>query len=322
MPSRPKHRDWDSQRLDRSGAVGQFSPRMSEHFGSGRPGFAKPFCADAPLGVFDSGLGGLTVVHALRERLPAEHIIYLGDTARVPYGTRSPETVVRYARSCAAVLLARNVKAVIVACNTVSAVALDVLRAELDLPVIGVVEPGATAAVAAAEVAATERNQVLKIGVLGTNGTVRSGAYTKAVASRTTRFEVVAQSAPLLVPLVEEGWLEGTVPRLAVERYLAPLIDAGVGAIVLGCTHYPLLKSLIADVAERLAGWPIPVVDSARATAEAVGELLVDGRIVGRGAESELGELTLLVTDLPASFDLAARRFLGEDLPAVEQIDL
>jgi glutamate racemase len=276
--------------------------------------------SDSPLGVFDSGLGGLTVARALRSRLPSERIVYLGDTARVPYGTRSAETVVRYARGCARLLTDRGVKALVVACNTVSAVALDILRAELDLPVIGVVEPGARAAVDALEglgkVAA-------KIGVLGTMGTVASGAYPRAVGQISTRLEVVANAAPLLVPLVEEGWLEGDVPRLAVRRYVEPLIDAGARVIVLGCTHYPLLKGIIADVAGQLAGRPVPVVDSAEATAQAVVRFITEERIAPSGEPPSVDqELELLVTDLPSSFGKVAERFLGASASRVKQVDL
>ncbi|HXK19895.1 MAG TPA: glutamate racemase, partial [Polyangiaceae bacterium] len=239
---------------------------------SGSPGRAS---ADAPLGVFDSGLGGLTVAAALRRALPRERIVYLGDTARVPYGTRSAETVVRYARGCARLLIERGVKALIIACNTVSAVAVDILRAELDLPVLGVVEPGARAALAA--LSGSRSNG--PVGVLGTVGTVASGAYPRAVSQLSTRIEVVAQAAPLLVPLVEEGWLTGEVPRLAVRRYVEPLVAANVSVIVLGCTHYPLLKHTIAEVAAELSGRTIPVVDSAEATAAAVQAWIDDEKI-------------------------------------------
>jgi glutamate racemase len=275
--------------------------------------------ASAPLGVFDSGLGGLTVVRALRESLPGEHIIYLGDTARVPYGTRSAETVIRYARGCARVLIERGIKALVVACNTVSAVAIELLRAEFDLPVLGVVEPGAHTAVRAA-LRAPGGKQPLRIGVLGTAGTVASGAYPRAVGQLSTRFEVVAQAAPLLVPLVEEGWLDGEVPRLVVQRYLQPLIDAGASVIVLGCTHYPLLAPLIADEAERLAGAPIPVVDSAVATADAVREWIAEARILANSSDNS--SLELLVTDRPQAFAAVAGRFLGGAVPAVELVDL
>src|SRR5262245_23693638 len=225
----------------------------------------------APLGVFDSGLGGLTVVRALCRALPDERIVYLGDTARVPYGTRSAETVIRYARGCSRVLVERGVKGLVVACNTVSAVALDMLRAELDLPVLGVVEPGARAALEALEQRVVRsRGEPAKIGVLGTHGTILSGAYPRAIGRLSTRVEVLGAPAPLLVPLVEEGWLEGDVPRLAVERYVAPLLESGVRVLVLGCTHYPLLAPVIGAVAERLAGEEVTIVDSAVATAEDV----------------------------------------------------
>jgi glutamate racemase len=266
----------------------------------------------APLGVFDSGLGGLTVVRALRTRLPSESIIYLGDTARVPYGTRSPQTVVRYALGCARVLIDRGVKAIVVACNTVSAVALEMMRVELDLPVLGVIEPGAAAAAAAA------RGGV--IGVLGTAGTIASGAYPRAVAAVDTRPEVVGQPAPLLVPLVEEGWILGDVPRLAVRRYLEPLIARRAAVVVLGCTHYPLLADTIQIEADTLHGGPVHIVDSAHATADAVAQFLeargLDARAAGQG------NLELLVTDLPNSFRDVAARFLGGQLPIVKQIDL
>jgi glutamate racemase len=268
--------------------------------------------ADAPLGVFDSGLGGLTVVRAIRQRLPAESIVYLGDTARVPYGTRSLDTVVKYALGCSKALVGRGVKAVVVACNTVSAVALEVLRVELDLPVLGVIEPGARAAALAAD------GRV--IGVLGTQGTIASGAYARAVAAVSTRSEVIGQAAPLLVPLVEEGWTEGEVPRLAVRRYLGPVLARGAEVIVLGCTHYPLLRDLIEREACELAGRAVRIVDSAHATAEELEQFLSERGALARGTEP--GRLELLVTDLPASFAQVASRFLGEPVPWVQQIDL
>ena len=275
--------------------------------------------ADAPLGVFDSGLGGLTVAAALRRALPRERLIYLGDTARVPYGTRSAETVVRYARGCAKLLTERGVKALIIACNTVSAVAVDILRAELDLPVLGVVEPGARAALNAL----SGRGPGGPIGVLGTVGMVASGAYQRAVSQLSTRLEVVAQAAPLLVPLVEEGWLTGEVPRLAVRRYLEPLVAANVSVIVLGCTHYPLLKHVIAEVAAEMSGRVIPVVDSAEATAAAVQAWINDEKIAPASSQPAPGtELELLVTDLPKSFAAMAEQMLGTSAPHVTQVDL
>jgi glutamate racemase len=275
---------------------------------------ASPLTArrDAPLGVFDSGLGGLTVVHALRERCPAEDIIYLGDTARVPYGTRSAETVVRYALGCARVLLARGVKAIVVACNTVSAVALEMLRIELDLPVLGVIVPGARAAVAASSGA--------PIGVLGTTGTISSGAYPRAVAALSTRAVVIGQAAPLLVSLAEEGWVEGQVPRLVAQRYLEPLVTRGARCVVLGCTHFPLLRRPIEEELAALAGEPLTIVDSAHATADDVATFLKDRDLYT--TRDQRGKLDLLVTDVPKSFRDVASRFLGEAVEEVHQIDL
>jgi glutamate racemase len=272
--------------------------------------------------VFDSGLGGLTVARALRHALPDEGILYLGDTARVPYGTRSGETVLRYARGCARVLIERGVKGIVVACNTVSAVALDMLRAELDLPVLGVVEPGARAAVAAVDRAGAGASGAAKIGVLGTAGTVASGAYPRAIGRLSTRVEVIAVAAPLLVPLVEEGWLEGEVPRLAVARYVEPLVRAGARVLVLGCTHYPLLAPVIAGVARELAGTEVAVVDSAAATAEDVARFFEEERIVRAPAGASHAPFEILVTDRPASFREVSARFLGFDVPEVSQIDL
>lgn len=266
----------------------------------------------APLGVFDSGLGGLTVVRALRERCPAESIVYLGDTARVPYGTKSADTVAKYAISCARLLVARGVKAIVVACNTVSAVALDALRVELDLPVLGVILPGARAAVAAAG--------GRPIGVLGTTGTIASGAYPRAIASLSTRAEVIGQPAPLFVPLAEEGWLDGEVPRLVARRYLEPVIARGARCVVLGCTHFPLLKDVIGDEAARLAGSPVTIVDSAHAAAEDVAAFLAERDAAA--PEGGQASLELLVTDLPKSFSEVASRFLGGEIPSVSQVDL
>ncbi len=269
--------------------------------------------SDAPLGVFDSGLGGLTVVRALRELMPLERIVYLGDTARVPYGTKGAATVVKYALACARHLVARDVKALVVACNTVSAVAPERLRVELDVPVLGVVEPGARAAVAATRIG--------RIGVLATAGTIASGAYVRAVAQLSTRAEVVGQAAPLLVPLAEEGWLDGEVPRLVVRRYVAPLAHAGVDVVVLGCTHYPLLRGIIEDAVRTQIGPEVAVVDSARATASDVLAFL-SARGLARQAPAPASPVQLLVTDVPSSFREVASRFLGSDVGEVEQVNL
>jgi glutamate racemase len=268
---------------------------------------------DSPLGVFDSGLGGLTVVRALRDALPDEHMIYLGDTARVPYGTKGPATVIKYALACSRHMVSRGVKALVVACNTVSAVAPERLRVELDIPVLGVVEPGARAAVAATRTG--------RIGVLATAGTIASGAYPRAVAQLSTRAEVIGQPAPLLVPLAEEGWTSGEVPRLAIRRYLEPLARAGVDVVVLGCTHYPLLRELIEDEVRGRIGPDVAVVDSAHATAQEVRSFLV-ARELARVPSGARPTVQLLVTDVPGSFPETAARFLGDTVRDVEQIDL
>jgi glutamate racemase len=268
---------------------------------------------DAPIGVFDSGLGGLTVARAIAARLPGEQLVYLGDTARVPYGTRSANTVLRYARACARHLAKHDVKVLVVACNTVSAVALPILRVELDMPVLGVIEPGARAGVRA--------SRKHRVGVIATVGTVASGAYPQAIASVSTRAEVFQQAAPLLVPLVEEGWLEGDVPRLVARRYLEPLLARGIDALVLGCTHYPLLAPVIRAEAEAIAGASVAVVDSAEATADELAQLLED-RELARTAGP--GSLSMMVTDLPSRFAEVAARFLGRDVEGldVSAIDL
>jgi glutamate racemase len=268
---------------------------------------------NAPLGVFDSGLGGLTVVRALRRVLPHEDIVYLGDTARVPYGTRGPETVVRYAMACARHLQGRDVKAIVIACNTVSAVAPAHVRAALDLPVLSVIEPGARAAARATRTG--------RIGVLATAGTVASGAYPRAIAACSTRIETVSRAAPLLVPLAEEGWVDGEVPRLAVARYLEPLADAKVDVVVLGCTHYPLLRGVIEASARDLIGPECAVVDTAMAAADETRSFLTE-RGGLRDVSLGRGSIQLLVTDRPQSFGEQAARFLGEPVDAPEVIDL
>src|SRR5712671_6211236 len=211
-----------------------------------------------PIGVFDSGIGGLTVVRALRELLPNENIFYLGDTARVPYGNKSAETVERYALELAKMLIAENAKLIVVACNTVSSVAIPKLRANVSVPVIGVIEPGAQAAIA------ITRNR--HVGVIGTRATIRSGAYENALRALNVHVRVTSQACPLLVPLIEEGMLDDKLTDQTIARYLDPMIAAGIDTLVLGCTHYPLLAPLI----EEVAGPGIRLVDSAKNCAVAV----------------------------------------------------
>jgi glutamate racemase len=265
----------------------------------------------AAIGVFDSGVGGLTVVRALRKVLPGEDIVYLGDTARVPYGSKSPRTIERYSLGCQQFLLDRNVKLVLIACNTASATALPALVEASPVPVIGAVDPGATAALAAT----TDRH----IGVIGTLGTVRSGAYAKAIAARDPRAQLVALACPLLVPLAEEGWLDDEIAVLVVRRYLVQLfaLDRQIDTLVLGCTHYPLLRDVIGRVARELLGRDIAVVDSASAMAEAAREAL--GSAPNR--RTIAGRLDCYATDT-SRLDELAPRFLGEPLTGFELVDL
>jgi glutamate racemase len=266
---------------------------------------------NAALGVFDSGLGGLSVVRALRKVLPNENIVYLGDTARVPYGTKGKDTVTRYALACARYLQRDQVKAIVVACNTVSAVAPAALRAELDLPILGVIEPGAKAAVLASKSG--------RIGVLATSGTVASGAYPRAIASCSTRAETFAVAAPLLVPLAEEGWTSGELPTLAVRRYLEPLAAAKVDVVVLGCTHYPILRAVIQVEASRMMQ-DVTLVDSGEAAAADIAQFLRDRALTT--TRTEAGSISVRVTDLPGNFRELASRFLAEDVSEVKQVDL
>jgi len=264
-----------------------------------------------PIGVFDSGVGGLTVVRALRTALPGEDIIYLGDTARVPYGNKSPRTVEKYSLGCQQFLLERGVKLVLVACNTASANALPALAAASPVPVIGAVEPGAAAALAA--------SHGRRIGVIGTLGTVRSSAYAKAIAARDPSAKLVALACPLLVPLAEEGWTDDEVAALVARRYLAQLfaIDREIDTLVLGCTHYPLLRDVIARVAGELAGRDLTIVDSASAMAHAARDALGSGP----NHRSAPGRLDCYATDI-SRLDELAPRFLGEPISTFELVDL
>jgi glutamate racemase len=263
--------------------------------------------ADAPIGIFDSGVGGLTVLRRVHEALPREALVYLGDTARVPYGTKSRETVIRYARSCAQILLDRGVKILVVACNTASAYALEALQDDLDIPVIGVVEPGARAAVAAT------RNG--RIGVIGTVGTVNSGAYSESIHAIAPEAQVLSSPCPLFVPLAEEGWLTGPVPAQVAATYLGHLLDEGIDTLVLGCTHYPLLHETIAAV----AGPGVAIVDSARETARVVQQTVEAMNLAATAAASHV---SFLVTDAPESFERIGRQFLGYDIGHAEWVDV
>lgn len=256
-----------------------------------------------PIGVFDSGIGGLTVVSALRRHLPNESIYYLGDTARVPYGGKSPSTVQRYSLEIASLLLGENAKTIVVACNTASALALPALQERLPVSVTGVILPGAAAAVAAT------RNG--HIGVIGTRATIKSGAYERALRTLNPELHVTAQACPLLVPFIEEGWLASDITDRVLMQYLQPLLDDGIDTLVLGCTHYPLLRPAIA----RLLGDRVSLVDSAENCAAAVRDLLSREELEATGGNN--GSLQVALTDLPDHFLHVAEKALALDLGEV-----
>jgi glutamate racemase len=258
------------------------------------------------VGIFDSGVGGLTVVRAVRQALPGIAIHYLGDTARLPYGSKSPRTVERYALSCLRFLLDQGVEMVMVACNTASANALPALAAASPVPVIGAVDPGARTA------AATTGGH---IGVLGTLGTIRSRAYEEALAREAPGARVTSMACPLLVPLAEEGWTSGEIAALVARRYLEDLFahDAAIDTLVLGCTHYPLLATILGSVAAEVAGRPVTVIDSATAMA-------AEAR-ARWGEAAGAGELRCYVTDANRLEELGPL-FLGEPLGGFELVDL
>ncbi len=262
----------------------------------------------SPIGIFDSGIGGLTVARAVFEQLPCESTVYFGDTARVPYGPKSPETVRRYSLEILRWLLEQRVKAVVIACNTSTAHALETLEAESPVPVIGVIEPGAKAA--------AERADGKPIGVIGTAGTIASNAYAKAIRRVRADARVEQKACPLFVPLVEEGWFEHPAADLIAREYLAPLGGAGVGSLVLGCTHYPLLRPLL----QRVMGPDVALIDSGEETARVVASLLRE-----RGLEAPAdGSAThrFVVSDDEARFRQVGARFIGERLGTAEVVPL
>lgn len=262
--------------------------------------------SDSSIGIFDSGVGGLTVMKEVIKELPGEGIIYLGDTARVPYGTRSPETVRKYSIENARFLMSRGIKLLVVACNTSSSVSLDLLSEMLPIPVVGVIEPGARAAVA--------RTRVKKVAVIGTETTINSGSYERAIKKIDNSIEVSSVACPLFVPLVEEGWLGGDVVTLVAERYLSPLRHNGVDTLVLGCTHYPMIKGVISEVVR------LPLIDSAIETAREVRNILEDRDMLCKTKRQPVREF--FVTDSPEKFVQTGRRFLGENIMNISRIDL
>jgi glutamate racemase len=262
----------------------------------------------APIGVFDSGIGGLTVVRELMKQLPHESIIYFGDTARVPYGPKSPDTVARYSHEIVDYLRGQGVKAVVVACNTATAHALPMLKAENTIPVIGVVEPGAEAAVTASRAG--------HIGVIGTRGTIMSGAYERAIRSIDPEVTITTRACPLFVPLVEEGWIDTEPTRLIAREYLGPLVDAHVDTLVLGCTHYPLLKALLREE----LGHDVALIDSAEQTARETARVLAEQ---GLGAPAGATPThRFIASDAPRQFLQLGQRFLGAAIDRVETVTL
>jgi glutamate racemase len=262
---------------------------------------------NSPIGVFDSGIGGLTVVREIMRTLPNEGVIYLGDTARVPYGTRSQETVERYAMEGTEFLLKRGIKLLVIACNTVSSVGMQGVMESAPLPVVGVIVPGARAA--------AQKTKNKKIGIIGTEATINSGAYHKELSAIDNDLNVHSAICPLFVPLVEEGWLEGEVPELVAQKYLEGIKNKGIDTLVLGCTHYPLLKPVISKV----MGGAVSLVDSATQTASEVGKVLEEDGLLSADAGA-LREI--YVTDSPEKFKEVGERFLGTGIGDVIKVRL
>ena len=270
--------------------------------------------AKRPIGIFDSGIGGLTVLKEIIRVLPGEDTLYLGDTAHLPYGTKSEETVIKYSIQNTRFLLQFNIKLLVVACNTASAVSLFVLRKEFSLPLVGVIEAGARAA------AKVTKNG--KVGIIGTETTVRSSAYTKAIKAIHAGIDTIGQACPLFVPLVEEGWIHDDITLSVVERYLTPLKKEGIDTLVLGCTHYPLLKKAI----QQVMGSGVALIDSAEETALEVKAMLTHLGLMPPVKEGDLPAVSaarrFFVTDVPLRFEEQGSRFLGEKISTVERIDL
>lgn len=260
-----------------------------------------------PIGVFDSGVGGLTVVKQLMKKLPSENIIYFGDTARIPYGTKSEEIVRRFALEDSFFLLEKNVKIVVVACNTASSVAVSMLQTILDVPVIGVIEPGAEAAVR------NSRNR--KIGVIGTAATIRSSSYRKKVLQSSNKAQVISQACPLFVSLVEEGWIEDEATILIARRYLQTMIENHVDTLILGCTHYPLLKNTI----QKVLGDNVRLIDSGVETAITVAKILEEKRMLAN--PDQIAKNKFYLSDMPYKFQEIAERFLERTIPHVETVN-
>jgi glutamate racemase len=263
---------------------------------------------DLAIGVFDSGIGGLTVVRELLRQLPGERIVYFGDTARAPYGNKSPRALVRFALENARFLLSRKIKFLVVACNSSSAYSLQALRQKFSVPVLGVILAGARAA--------TGRHHGQRLGVIGTRATIASEAYQRAIGELSPEAQVFAQACPLFVPLVEEGWSHHSVAKSVAKEYLEPLKSKGVETLVLGCTHYPLLRGVIRQV----MGPRVALVDSAQETAREVKELLGMTNLLSHKRRQAFSAHEFYVSDHPEQFSAIGRRFLGRSLAKVQQV--
>jgi glutamate racemase len=260
------------------------------------------------LGIFDSGVGGLTVVRAVQELLPAEDIVYLGDTARVPYGSKSPETIRRFADEDVRYLLTKQVKAIVVACNTATAHALPMLKQRYQVPIVGVIEAGVEAVLA--------DPQAQRVGIIATRGTIASHAYQHALALRRTGMVIVEQATPLLVPLIEENWLDHPATQQVLETYLKPLLDKKIDTLLLACTHYPLMVPLL----QKMIGDTIRIVDSATTCALHLQQELARLEMLAAGERE--GDLSIGLTDLSEQFEVLAQRFLRKCPPQIERVEV
>jgi len=261
-----------------------------------------------PIGFFDSGIGGLTVVRAVTQLLPNENIIYFGDTARVPYGSKSNDTVIDYSLQAANFLLRKNIKLLVVACNTASSVALKDLKRFLTIPVIGMIEPGSRLAL--------QESKNGKVGVIGTNATINNKAYSHQLKKLSPKIQVYEKACPLFVPLAEEGWIENKATELIAKEYLTELKEKEIDSLVLGCTHYPILR----DVIQKVIGKKVKLVDSGTPAAKIVEDYL-NGRGL-RNISNQLGKREFYVSDIPTKFREIAERFLGRKISHLHKVDL
>lgn len=266
------------------------------------------FNKTSPIGIFDSGIGGLTVAKRIIAMLPNENIVYFGDTARVPYGTKSNDTVIEYSYQDAQFLINNNVKLIIVACNTASSIAINKLKKKFDIPIIGMIEPGTNLAI--------ETTKNGRIGVIGTDATISNKAYSSELNSVKKNLKIIEKPCPLFVPIAEEGWLDHEATKLIAKEYLQDLIDFRVDTVILGCTHYPLLSGVIQEV----MGDGVTLIDSGMAASLEVEDYL-NGRGV-RNDSNQLGTHQFYVSDLPSKFKSVAERFLGTEVKHIEKIDI